>query len=148
MSLKTFETNTPVSTFLASIKDELRRADCIQLDKLLTKITGEEGKMWGGSIVGYGKYSYTRSDNKRYEFLAIGFSPRAQNLTIYNLPGYEIHPELMSRLGSYKTGKSCLYVKKLSDINLEVLGKILADGYHFVAGKHLDYKTGKWTTEA
>lgn len=145
MSLKTTESSTPVDVFLASIKDEQRRADCIQLDKLLSELTGEKGKMWGSAIVGYGKYSYTRSDNKTYEFLAIGFSPRVQNLTIYNLPGYTAHPKLMNKLGTYSTGKSCLYIKRLSDINIEILKEILSDGFHSVVGKHLDYKTGTWS---
>lgn len=146
MSLKTSETDASVLDFIAAITDEGRRQDCLTLNKLCEKITGEKGKMWGNSIVGYGKYSYTRSDNKFYEFLALGFSPRKQNLTIYNLPGYEPYADLMKQLGKYSTGKSCLYVKHLSDIDLSVLEKILRDGYQSIAGKHLDYKTGTWST--
>lgn len=145
MSLKTTVTNASVDDFINSIVDEQRRNDCRSLMKLFERITGEKGKMWGSSIVGYGKYSYTRSDGHTYEFMATGFSPRAQNLTIYNLPGYNIHPDLMSKLGAYKLGKSCLYVKKLSDIDLEILNTILKDGFEFISGKHLDYKTGTWS---
>lgn len=144
MTLKTQETDQSVEAFIAAIADEQRRSDCEVLDKLMQDITGEKGKMWGSSIVGYGKYSYTRSDNKFYEFMATGFSPRKAALTIYNIPGYEIHPDLMEKLGKYTNGKSCLYVKSLSDINIDMLRIILEDGYKSIAGKHLDYKTGVW----
>lgn len=144
MTLKTTETNNSVNDFIEAIDDEQMRADCQKLDVLFQKITGEKGKMWGSSIVGYGKYSYTRSDNKFYEFMATGFSPRKANLTIYNLPGYDPGSEIMQNLGKYKLGKSCLYVKRLADIQIDLLEKILTDGYRFVAGKHLDYKTGVW----
>jgi hypothetical protein len=143
MSLKTTKTSVPVEDFIASVADEQKRQDCKTLNTLLEKITGEKAKMWGASIVGYGTYTYTRSDNKFYEFMATGFSPRVQALTIYNLPGYDTHPK-MKDLGTYKTGKSCLYVKRLADIDLHVLEQILADGYKSIAGKHLDYKTGTW----
>ncbi len=143
MSIKTTKTSASVEDFIAGVADEQKRQDCKTLNTLLEKITGKKAIMWGPSIVGYGTYSYTRSDNKFYEFMATGFSPRANALTIYNLPGYGDHPG-MNRLGKYKTGKSCLYVKHLSDIHLDVLEQILTDGYRSVAGKHLDYKTGKW----
>lgn len=144
MTLKTTENDSSVTDFLNNIEDEPRRADCIKLNDLLEKIAGEPGKMWGSSIVGYGKYSYTRSDNKFYEYLAVGFSPRKAALTIYNLPGYEAHPELMKKLGKYKNGKSCLYIQRLSDIDLALLEQILKEGYESIAGKHLDYKTNTW----
>ncbi len=143
MSLKTTKTDVPVDEFISKVPDEQKREDCKTLVALFEKITGQKGKMWGPSIIGYGTYSYTRSDGKFYEFMATGFSPRANALTIYNLPGYDTHPD-MSKLGSYKTGKSCLYVKRLSDIQLDVLEQILTDGYCSIAGKHLDYKTGAW----
>ncbi len=146
MTLKTSENDESVNTFLHSIEDENRRNDCLKLHTLLEKISGESGKMWGSSIVGYGKYSYTRSDNKFYEFLALGFSPRKNALTIYNIPGYDAHRDLMKKLGKFKTGKSCLYIQHLSDINLDVLEEILKDGYSSVVGKHLDYKTNTWVT--
>jgi hypothetical protein len=143
--LKTTKNTTSVEEFIRSISDTQRREDCVVLNTLLKKITGENGAMWGSSIVGYGTYSYTRSDNKFYEYMAVGFSPRVQALTIYNIPGYESSQELMSKLGTYKNGKSCLYVKKLADIDLGILETILSNGYTSIAGKHLDYKTGAWT---
>ncbi len=145
MTLKTHETNASVDDFIDAIPDEGQREDCKVLNKLCEKITGEKGKMWGTSIVGYGTYSYTRSDNKFYEFLALGFSPRKQSLTIYNIPGYEPYKDFMKKLGKYTTGKSCLYVKQLEDIDIEILEKLLSDGYRSVAGKHIDYKTGTWS---
>lgn len=143
--MKTTENEHSVDGFIESVADLKRREECKTLDELCQKITGEKGRMWGSSIVGYGKYSYTRSDNKFYEYLALGFSPRAKALTIYNLPGYQPYEKLMKGLGKFKMGKSCLYVANLSDIDLEVLKEILSDGYKSVAGKHLDYKTGIWT---
>lgn len=145
MTLKTHETNDSVLDFINSVADENTRNDCLALNDLLEKITGEKGKMWGKSIVGYGKYSYTRSDNKFYEYMATGFSPRVGKLTIYNIPGYEGHAELMRKLGKFSTGKSCLYIKTIKDIDLGILEQVLSDGYKSIAGKHLDYKTGKWS---
>ena len=144
MTLKTTKNNASVTDFINTVEDEQKRADCHAIDALCQRITGQPGKMWGSSIVGYGQYSYTRSDGKFYEFLALGFSPRAANLTIYNIPGYEGLPELVAKLGKFTMGKSCLYVKKLADIDVDVLEQILRDGYSQVAGKHLDYKTRTW----
>ena len=127
MTLKTHETDASVEAFIAAIPDETKREDAKVLNKLCEKITGQKGKMWGKSIVGYGTYRYTRSDNKFYEFMALGFSPRAANMTVYNLPGYEPYNELMTQLGKYSTGKSCLYIKRLADIDLKILENILAD---------------------
>lgn len=143
MTLKTAKNDNSVEDFIGSVADEQKRTDCLVLMKLFEKITGEKGKMWGSSIVGYGQYSYTRSYNKSYDYMATCFSPRAQNLTIYNLPGYQENHELMSRLGKFKHGKSCLNIKSLTDIDMHVLEQILTEGYNKIAGKHLDYKTGE-----
>jgi Domain of unknown function (DU1801) len=145
MTLKTIASTASFEDFLNDVTDEQKRADCLALLKLFEKITGETAKMWGPSIVGFGQYSYTRSDNKSYDFMATGFSPRARNLTIYNLPGYTEDPELMSKLGKYKTGRSCLYVKSLADIDIVVLEKILSAGYRKIVGKHIDYNSGMVT---
>ncbi len=145
MTLKTRQTPVTVKEFINTLPDEETRQACNSLNDMFERITSQEGKMWGSSIAGYGTYSYTRSDGKFYEYMATGFSPRKNALTIYNIPGYDHEEVLMSQLGKFTTGKSCLYVKKLSDIDLEVLEKVMKNGYDFVAGKHLDYKTGTWT---
>lgn len=97
---------------------------------LMGKVSGEEPKMWGDSIIGYGKYQYKYASGHGSEFLKIGFSPRKQNLTVY-LPMYiDPEDELFSKLGKYKNGKGCLYIKTIKDVDLDVLNQILQNAYN------------------
>lgn len=119
--LKTKPNDQDVESFLNAIEDEQKRADCFELLDLLTKITGEPPKMWGKSMVGFGSYHYKYDSGREGDWFLTGFSPRKQNLTIYIMAGFEKYEDTMSRLGKYKIGKSCLYVKKLSDIDTDQL---------------------------
>ncbi len=103
---------------------ENRREDCFRLMELFKEITGEDAVMWGKSIVGFGQYHYKYDSGREGDMLLAGFSPRKQNLTIYIMAGFA-HEEIVSRLGKFKTGKSCLYVKKLDDINIDVLTELV-----------------------
>jgi len=122
---KTQRTNAGVSAFIAKIKDPKRRGECQTLVKLMEAASGERAAMWGTSIVGFGTYHYRGRSGREGDWFITGFSPRAQALTIYVIPGVESFPVLMRGLGRYTTGKSCIYVKKLEDIDLPMLKKLV-----------------------
>ena len=92
---------------------------------MMEAATGERAEMWGAAIVGFGRYAYTNSTKKAYEWPIVGFSPRKNDLTLYLMPGFEGRAELMDRLGKHKTGKSCLYLKKLADVDLDTLQALI-----------------------
>jgi hypothetical protein len=123
--LKTKPTGDSVRTFLDGIEDEERRRDCRELAKLMTRATGSPPKMWGTGIVGFGTYHYKYDSGREGDWFLAGFSPRKQDLTLYVMAGFQEFPALMKRLGKYKTGKSCLYVKRLSDIDAGVLDALV-----------------------
>lgn len=103
-------------------------ADCRTVMSLMKKATGEEPKMWGASIVGYGRYAYEGASGRSGEWMITGFSPRKANLTLYIMMGFEQEAALMKKLGKHTTGKSCLYIKRLSDVDLEVLETLILKG--------------------
>ncbi len=122
--LKTRATDEPVEDFLARQPDD-RRADCEAVLHMMEAATGERAQMWGESMVGVGRYAYTNSAKKTFEWMLVGFSPRKNDLTLYIMPGFEDFPELMEKLGKHKTGKSCLYLKKLADVDSVVLRQLI-----------------------
>lgn len=123
--LKTKRTAASVSDFVESVKDEGRRRDCRDVLRLMTAITKARPRMWGASIVGFGSYRYKSASGREGDWFLTGFSPRKADLTIYVTGGFEAHQDLMDRLGKYKTGQTCLYVKKLADVDRAVLKKLL-----------------------
>ena len=133
---KTKPTTLKVSDFISGIEDKVKRADCRELMKLMSGITGNRAKMWGANIVGYGKYHYKYASGREGEFFLTGFSPRKQALSIYIISGFNINPELMEKLGKYKTGKSCLYVKKLDDIDRSVLAQLVEESVAYMREKY------------
>jgi hypothetical protein len=122
--LKTKVTKASVEKFIEGIKDERKRQDCYGLLKIMKKATKAEPKMWGTSIIGFGDYHYTYASGREGEWFVAGFSPRAQNLTLYMMGGFD--QEVLKRLGKYKTGKGCLYINKLEDVDLKVLNELIA----------------------
>ena len=122
--LKTRPTTASVSEFLAQQANE-RRADCEAVARMMEAATGERAEMWGAAIVGFGRYAYTNGTKKTFEWPVVGFSPRKNDLTLYLMPGFEGRAELMGRLGKHKTGKSCLYLKKLADVDAGVLQELI-----------------------
>lgn len=125
--LKTKPNKASASAFIAAIEDDRRRADCRALAKLMKDITGAPAKMWGASIVGFGSYRYKYETGREGDWFLTGFSPRRQALTLYIMAGFERYPELTKTLGTYKTGKSCLYVKSLDDLHLPTLKKLIRE---------------------
>jgi hypothetical protein len=123
--LKTKVTKASVEKFLEGINDEKKREDCFQLLKIMKKATKSEPKMWGPAIVGFGDYRYKYASGREGDWFLAGFSPRAQNLTLYLMGGLD--SETMKKLGKYKTGKGCLYINKLEDVDLKVLSTLITD---------------------
>jgi hypothetical protein len=125
--LKTKKTNASVKAFIETVEDEQKRMDCFELVKIMEDVTKEKAAMWGTAIVGFGSYYYeSERSSQKGTWPLTGFSPRKQNLTIYVMPGFTEYKHLMSKLGKYKTSVSCLYVKKLKDIDTDVLKKLIA----------------------
>ncbi len=126
--LKTKLTDASVEKFLKSVKDEKQREDSFIILDIMTKITKLPPKMWGPSIIGFGSYHYKYESGHEGDMCLTGFSPRKQSLTLYILPGFEKNKDLMEKLGKYKTGKSCLYIKKLEDVDMKVLKELIKRG--------------------
>lgn len=123
--LKTKATTASVSKFLEAVADEERRKDCLAVAKIMKKATGEDPRMWGPSIVGFGTMRYKYTSGRELDWFIVGFSPRKGDLTLYIMPGVERYREQLKSLGRHKTGKSCLYIKKLSEIDQGVLRRIV-----------------------
>jgi len=122
---KTKPTDQSVAEFLNQISDAERREDCFAVAKLMEEVTGSKPKMWGSSIVGFGSYHYKYASGREGDWLMTGFSPRKQDLTLYIMMGFEKHGDLMKQLGKHRVAKSCLYIKRLSDIHLPTLKKLI-----------------------
>jgi hypothetical protein len=122
---KTIQTNNSVLTYVNGINDEKKRQDCAQLIELLHAQTGLEAKMWGTSIIGFGSYHYTYKSGHRGEAPLISIASRTNALTIYLASDSNQKQELLQQVGKHKTGKGCLYIQKLEDIDLEVLRKMV-----------------------
>ena len=124
--LKTKVTDASVEDFLNSVGDETKRKDGFVLLKMFTKVTGEKAKMWGPSIVGFGKYHYkSERSSQEGDWPLVSFSPRKQSLTLYIMPGYDDFSDLLNKLGKHKTSVGCLYIKKLADVDLNVLEALI-----------------------
>jgi len=139
-TLKTAPNQRSVNEFIASVEHPVRRADAETLLTLFDATTGLKPQMWGDSIIGYGRYEYRYDSGREGEFFITGFSPRKANSTIYIMPGYQDLSEMLTRLGKHKTGRSCLYVNKLSDIDLEVLKEIITFGLNDMRSRYTTYE--------
>ena len=124
--LKTVPNKLSVDKFLKGIRDEKKRADCFELVKMMESATKSRAKMWGSSIVGFGDYHYVYDSGRENDWFITGFSPRKQNLTLYIIGGFHQFEDLMGQLGKHSTGKGCLYINKLEDIDAKVLKKLIA----------------------
>jgi hypothetical protein len=125
--LKTKKTDASVEDFLNAIADEQRRADCFAVVEMMKKVTKSEPKMWGASIVGFGHYHYKYASGRENDWFQIGFSPRKNDLTLYFCDGLQQHTESLQQLGKCKSSVSCLYVKRLADLDLRVLKQLMKD---------------------
>ena len=122
---KTQKNDASVEEFLKTVTNEKKREDSFAILDLMREVTGEEPSMWGASIIGFGTYRYKYASGRKGEWPLTGFSPRKQNLTLYITSGFEGYDSLLQNLGKYKTGKSCLYINKLEDVDLETLRELI-----------------------
>ena len=126
---KTRPNTSSVTLFIEAVDDDLKKADCYTLIDLMKDITGKEAVMWGPSIIGFGSYHYKYDSGREGDMMLTGFSPRKQNLTLYIMAGFAKYEKLMRKLGKHKTGKSCLYIKRLSYVNIDVLTELIKASY-------------------
>lgn len=133
--LKTKVNDASVVDFLNTIEDERKREESFQILDLFTGLTDEEPKMWGGSIIGFGTYQYKYASGQSGEWMKVGFSPRKQKFSIYIMSGFDKLQKHLDQLGKHKTGKGCLYVNKLEDIDMGVLEKLVLESF-----KHLKHR--------
>ena len=124
---KTKLSNASVAAFLNAIEDKRKRTDARKLAAMMRKATGKRARMWGTSIIGYGSYHYKYDSGREGDAALVGFSPRKQNFAVYIMPGFKPFAALMKRLGKYKTGKCCLYLNKLDDVDDTTLEKLIGD---------------------
>ena len=136
--LKTKKHNASVAEFLNAVENEKRRADALEVQQMIQDITGEKPMMWGSSIVGYGSCRLKYESGRELDWMLTGFSPRKTALTVYIMSGFSRYDELLSKLGKFKTGKSCLYINKLEDVDKDVLKDLIR--------LSVEYMKGKWTT--
>lgn len=128
---KTKVNNADVKEFLESVDNQQRREDALRVLDIMKECTGETAKMWGKSIVGFGTYDYKYASGQEGTWMATGFSPRKQALTLYVMAGFPKFADLMEKLGPHKTGKSCLYIKNLDDVDEEILRQIITTSYKY-----------------
>ena len=123
--LKTKQNEKSVDEFIKKIEDPEKQKASRQILEILNEISKKKAKMWGDSIIGFGKYHYKYASGREGDWMRIGFSPRKQYLTLYIIDGFDKHNKLLEKLGKFKTGKSCLYIKKLQDININILKELM-----------------------
>ena len=122
---KTAPTGASPAEFIRAVADPGKRQDCQTIARMMRQAVGKPAKMWGSSIVGYGQYRYKYASGREGDWMLTGFSPRAQNLTVYIMPGFADYADLLGKLGKFKTGKSCLYIKSLDDVDQDVLKQLI-----------------------
>ncbi|WP_428927986.1 DUF1801 domain-containing protein [Marinibacterium sp. SX1] len=132
--MKTVETGASVAEYLAGVQPARRAGEARELDRIFRNATGYEPRMWGESILGYGRYHYTYASGRHGDFLATGFAPRKAALTIYIMPGYADFSEILGRLGKHRLGRSCLYITRLDDVDAGVLAELIRAGLRDLAG--------------
>ncbi len=123
--LKTKKNEASVTKFLDSVKDEKKRQDSYAILKLMKQITKADPKMWGTSIIGFGSYHYKYASGREGDWFVTGFSPRKQSLTLYLMSGFSRFPDLLKKLGKFKTSKGCLYINKIEDIDIKILKELI-----------------------
>jgi hypothetical protein len=135
---KTRPTSSSVTAFLNKIRDKQVRDDCFAILDMMQQVSKSEPVMWGSAIVGFGTYHYVYESGREGDMILIGFSPRKQNISIYLMGGLSAVEDELSKLGKYKTGKGCLYIKTLSDVNAGILKKVFAKAFKKAQRKKAD----------
>ena len=133
---KTRPTRASVAAYIRRLPDERTRADCVTLVALMEKVTGEKAVMWGPSIIGFGTYRLGYADGSEADWPIAGFSPRKQDLTIYLMGVFDRHADLMKKLGKHRTGKVCLYIRRLADVDMKVLKELVVASVRYGSERH------------
>jgi len=136
---KTKPTQVAPKDFIAAVENEQKRKDAEWVMEMMTEVTGEPAKMWGPSIIGFGTYHYVYASGREGDTMITGFSPRKAAISIYLISGVEREAELLAKLGKYKTGKSCLYIKRLTDVDTDVLRELVMASVVKVRDKDILY---------
>jgi hypothetical protein len=127
--MKTTANEASIEEFLGNVKDEQKRKDSLEIVNMMKQVTKEEPKMWGSAIIGFGSYHYKYDSGREGDMMRIGFSPRSQNITLYIGLGDNPDNPLLEKLGKHTTGKGCLYIKKLADVDRNVLETLIAESF-------------------
>ena len=135
-TLKTKPGNKDIPSFLDQVTDDQKRKDCYEILDLMQETTKAPPVMWGDSIVGFGQYHYKYESGREGDWFLTGFSPRKQNLTLYIMTGFKSYSSLMEKLGKFKTGSCCLYIKRLTDVDKSVLKQLIAESVKHVRKKY------------
>ncbi|MCI5083753.1 MAG: DUF1801 domain-containing protein [Saprospiraceae bacterium] len=138
--LKTKQNDASVEAFLESVEHKTRKADAYTVLEMMKEVTGEEPSMWGDSIIGFGNYHYVYDSGREGDWFLMGFSPRKTSLTLYMMNSYARFEEILSRLGKYKTGKSCLYITNLKNVDLNVLRELMEASLRYLQDKYSSNK--------
>jgi len=136
MAPKTQENDASVEEFLNTVGNKKRQADAFAVTEMMERITGWQPRMWGTSIIGFGRYHYTYESGRSGAWMVTGLSPRKQALTLYIMPGFSKYDGLMECLGKYKTGRSCLYINKLEDVDLKILEDLICLSVDYMKDKY------------
>ena len=134
--LKTKATETGFAAFIDAVADEKQRADAYKIVEMMERLSGHPPKMWGPSIIGFGSYHYKYASGHEGDMARIGFSPRKSNIVLYITDGFANYAELMTKLGKHKLGKSCLYIKRLSDVDEVVLEQLCSESLKWMDKKY------------
>ena len=133
--LKTKPNEQSVTDFLQAVQEERKRKDSFAILELMKEVTGQDPKMWGDSMIGFGTHHYKYASGREGDWFVTGFSPRKQNLTLYIMSGFDEYDALMKKLGKYKTGKACLYINKLEDVDLSVMKDLIQKSVVHMSGQ-------------
>ena len=134
--LKTRKNDSKVIDFINGVEDKQKRRDCHEVIQIMKEVTGKEPEMWGNSIVGFGSYHYKYESGREGDWFLTGFSPRKEILSLYIMAGFSQYESLLTDLGKHKTGKSCLYIKRLQDVNLNILREMISSSVQMIEKKY------------
>ena len=134
--LKTRKNDSKVIDFINGVEDKQKRRDCHEVIQIMKEVTGKEPEMWGNSIVGFGSYHYKYESGREGDWFLTGFSPRKEILSLYIMAGFSQYESLLTDLGKHKTGKSCLYIKRLQDVNLDILREMISSSVQMIEKKY------------
>ena len=135
---KTQQTQASVDEFIDGVENDTRRSDARALLEMMERVTGEAPKMWGASIIGFGRYHYRYDSGREDDWMRVGFSPRKSNTSLYMMSKPANYDALLERLGKHKTGASCLYVNRLADVDMDVLEQMVAGAWEASIAQYAD----------